>query len=569
MPSAHARPPPPPPQANDVAVYLQPSRRYALRLLWASSCVMLLAWWSWRWRWSAEVSHSGERQDSSSASVIGLRTRDNGGDSYEAYNRGGATQGLVEDPDWYPIPDHMEQISRPPEVEDYLTGADFLHLFEEGRRRTEPNNSNNKNIGNTTAAAAAAAMHHDRGDRANKFADEAAMHAAAALGDSVSDVPHGRTHTALDPGWKGMPTAGARCSSVDMTVLAPGMAACGAPLSAPCFDHARCRPRAAGGPGPSIYVFDATCSLANSSALPPSSESPMLSHTWREMAKDAGVLSETYGDACLFLHVNKRLNAVPCPADKPLWHGGKNHVMVDLTDRTRDKKKAVAESSAMDASSNMRSCYYRSGYDFAVPLRHKRGFSNITDVAPWHRKYFLTVNGNLYLSGAGFDERFSVVQLHSEPDGVVTALKCFGVHEEHLLPENEEFCNALNETASRHDYGELMNTTFGLVPAGRQPATYRLAEVMSAGAIPVFVARDMVRPFPERVDWPSLSFSFSPEEVGPSMMAVLRSVEPAELLEMQRKSVESFYDIFGEEPGYDRIARVVIDELVRRLGHHR
>lgn len=77
------------------------------------------------------------------------------------------------------------------------------------------------------------------------------------------------------------------------------------------------------------------------------------------------------------------------------------------------------------------------------------------------------------------------------------------------------------------------NTTFGLVPAGRSPATYRLAEVMSAGAIPVFVARDMVRPFPERVDWPSLSFSFSPEEVGPAMMATLRSVPPAELLVMQ------------------------------------
>lgn len=77
------------------------------------------------------------------------------------------------------------------------------------------------------------------------------------------------------------------------------------------------------------------------------------------------------------------------------------------------------------------------------------------------------------------------------------------------------------------------NTTFGLVPSGRSPATYRLAEVMSAGAIPVFVARDMVRPFPERVDWPSLSFCFSPEEVGPTMMATLRSVPPAELLVMQ------------------------------------
>lgn len=56
----------------------------------------------------------------------------------------------------------------------------------------------------------------------------------------------------------------------------------------------------------------------------------------------------------------------------------------------------------------------------------------------------------------GYDERMSVVQLHSEPDGVVMALSCFGLHDEHLLPRNEEFCVALNETASRHEYEDLM-----------------------------------------------------------------------------------------------------------------
>lgn len=32
-----------------------------------------------------------------------------------------------------------------------------------------------------------------------------------------------------------------------------------------------------------------------------------------------------------------------------------------------------------------------------------------------------------------------------------------------------------------------MNTTFALLPAGRSPATYRLAEALSAGALPVFI----------------------------------------------------------------------------------
>ena len=55
----------------------------------------------------------------------------------------------------------------------------------------------------------------------------------------------------------------------------------------------------------------------------------------------------------------------------------------------------------MDASSNMRSCFYRSGYDFAVPLRHQVGFGNITYVAPWHREYFLTVKVRKRWKGAG------------------------------------------------------------------------------------------------------------------------------------------------------------------------
>ena len=78
-----------------------------------------------------------------------------------------------------------------------------------------------------------------------------------------------------------------------------------------------------------------------------------------------------------------------------------------------------------------------------------------------------------------------------------------------------------------------MNTTFGLVPGGRSPGTYRLAEVMSAGAIPVFVARDIIEPFREQYDWPSFSFAFAPTDVLPSLVETLRAVSPEQLAEMQ------------------------------------
>lgn len=62
----------------------------------------------------------------------------------------------------------------------------------------------------------------------------------------------------------------------------------------------------------------------------------------------------------------------------------------------------------MDASSNALSCYYRTGYDFAVPLRHKMGFDNLTHLPPWEREYFITVKVRAAVS-LGLSIDFSVL----------------------------------------------------------------------------------------------------------------------------------------------------------------
>lgn len=147
--------------------------------------------------------------------------------------------------------------------------------------------------------------------------------------DGINDTASGFAKTGEEVSLLGTTTpsgAGGRCSSVNFAALSRSMV-CGAPFSSPCFNRDRCRDN-----GPLIYVYDATCSLAPSSALPPSNESLMLSHSWREAARKAGVLAERYEDACLFISINKN---TPCATSSPLWNGGANHVMVDLTDRAR------------------------------------------------------------------------------------------------------------------------------------------------------------------------------------------------------------------------------------------
>lgn len=145
----------------------------------------------------------------------------------------------------------------------------------------------------------------------------------------------------------------------------------------------------------------------------------------------------------------------------------------------------------------------------------------------------LHAQGTVYLGGHGSEERLSVVPLNDEEHGVVMSVHCFEVHGEHLLPENLEYCQSLRDRYDNFGYSDLMETTFALVPSGRSPGTYRLAEAMGAGAIPVIVARDYVPPFRERIDWPSFSFTFAPDQVGPYMMDVLRAVPQAQLEEMQ------------------------------------
>ena len=44
----------------------------------------------------------------------------------------------------------------------------------------------------------------------------------------------------------------------------------------------------------------------------------------------------------------------------------------------------------MFAESNMRPCYFRYGYDIALPLRAKAFFYNLRGTAPQDRKYFAT-----------------------------------------------------------------------------------------------------------------------------------------------------------------------------------
>lgn len=147
-----------------------------------------------------------------------------------------------------------------------------------------------------------------------------------------------------------------RCSDVDQTLFTKGME-CGPPLSLPCFDHNRCSSLENTG----IYVFDEDCSLSTTSDLLAGPDGQKVAGirmnrdhvAWelRNAAKEAGILAETYETACIFIHIDVG-REWPCAVDQPLWNGGSNHLMLDMTDDGRcDDMKAVHHKATLSLSS--------------------------------------------------------------------------------------------------------------------------------------------------------------------------------------------------------------------------
>lgn len=51
---------------------------------------------------------------------------------------------------------------------------------------------------------------------------------------------------------------------------------------------------------------------------------------------------------------------------------------------------------AMEAASNMHTCYYRAGYDMSVPLYPRSAFTDLAPIRPEDRQFFITVKVGLF-----------------------------------------------------------------------------------------------------------------------------------------------------------------------------
>lgn len=92
--------------------------------------------------------------------------------------------------------------------------------------------------------------------------------------------------------------------------------------------------------------------------------------------------------------------------------------------------------------------------------------------------------------------------------------------------------------ARQYDYKSLMlSSRFAAAPAGNGLHSYRLAEAIFMGAIPVIVDDKLILPFCSIIDWQAFSVRIRPHQIS-ELPRILREIGPAQLERMQHRLAE-------------------------------
>ena len=241
------------------------------------------------------------------------------------------------------------------------------------------------------------------------------------------------------------------------------------------------------------------------------------------------------------------------------WNGGRNHVIIDGSDggiSLAERRQWLG--CAAIAQSHCELTNYVHNFDISLPLSlptsHRTEYGGrvglkhleaIAQLSPpgARRRYFLTFKGSMLYS-SGRERRHLLLPLSRQSSGereVAVYGRCPG---RAVLAKN--LCTEMASNASRApSYLSLLNTTFALVPGGESPASMRLAEVLAAGAVPIFVSGDTasssayVRPFDEAVPWHEISLHF-PWEAASHIVRTLESIPRRTVAKMQAAVQEAW-----------------------------
>jgi glucuronyl/N-acetylglucosaminyl transferase EXT1 len=243
--------------------------------------------------------------------------------------------------------------------------------------------------------------------------------------------------------------------------------------------------------------------------------------------------------ACLFFVTVDRHHG-PFELPKlPHWSGGLNHVVISIADnwvKTQSAENDIGMASTLSSITHQST--YRAGFDISVPVPQKKFYPKLQGLKALDRKWFLTFKGTRYLqdssdAGVGFRSNPALRGMHNGKDIVVaTTCKLVATSSEVTSSVSAE-CAKEQVIYNKYKFDDLMNSTFGLAPAGRGPSSFRLLEVLSAGSIPVVISDNFVLPFDSLIEWRRCAFVFPTSQVH-RIVPTLRSLSKEEISHRQR-----------------------------------
>ena len=131
--------------------------------------------------------------------------------------------------------------------------------------------------------------------------------------------------------------------------------------------------------------------------------------------------------------------------------------------------------------------------------------------------------------------------LHNGED-IISVWYCTGMGGMH---SNEEECKEHQTRSDLLDFGELLSSAdFGLVLPGVSPMSYRLAETMSYGSIPVVVSDYISLPFPDLINWGEFVVLVAEGQVL-QIPDILRRIDADERKRMREKVNEVYEKYFA------------------------
>jgi len=316
---------------------------------------------------------------------------------------------------------------------------------------------------------------------------------------------------------------------------------CSGTLSLPCFNLTRCLPQ--DGQPIKIFPYGKTIEALLTTVM------DKLQQTGNKEMMFEKVDSEE--EACLLIVGDGSFESPSALTANSHWNGGQNHYIFEsshLFGSHGDRPFNTNVNFGMAAVSPfcVDDAYVREGYDTPLPLWPKwkpppTALNNNNSSSNEKRRLLLSFKGNIMnWEQRSWQHRWIASEywnLDNENDEIYVDTKCSGRYHDFASDTTIPYTELISYTEL------LLNSTFMFCPGGGGVGSFRFAEALRAGAIPV-VTSDFVPPFHPEIDWNDCLIRVSETRVV-DIPNIVRNIKSGIIRRRQKQCAKLYRTVFG------------------------